>query len=64
MPSHNFLRVVTIFAVTFVLFTAISSPARAEKAKPKSGSRAVELFNAGVKLQNQGQIDEAIAKYT
>jgi tetratricopeptide (TPR) repeat protein len=48
-----------------LLLLPAGRPALAQKAKTSKGTvRAVELFNAGVRLQNQGQFDEAIEKYT
>src|SRR5262249_29297590 len=59
-----FPRLVVLSAIAaFSHFSTLT--ALAQKAKPKSGTnRVTELYNAGVKLQNEGQLDEAIAKYT
>ncbi len=46
-----------------MLLSATAASAQKSKAKT-SGNRATELYNAGVKLQNEGLVDEAIAKYT
>ncbi len=61
-PSLGF----AFFRLSACLLTVmLAGPALAQKPKatPK-GSRSVELFNAGVRLQNEGQVDEAIEKYT
>jgi tetratricopeptide (TPR) repeat protein len=64
MPRRSHRRTASTFFAVIVSLTALTLPAHAEKAKAKGSGRAVELFNAGVKLQNQGQMDEAIEKYT
>lgn len=50
----------------FALSLMSTAAALAQKTKSKGGgaNRVTELYNAGVKLQNEGKTDEAIAKYT
>ncbi len=64
MPNRSLLSRFAILFVALSLSASLTPLAFAQKAKPKTGNKAVELFNAGVKLQNEGDIEGAIAKYT
>src|SRR5215475_1729097 len=63
--SRLLARFAALCAIVIVAhFSCPAALAQKSKGKPNPANKVTELFNAGVKLQNEGQIDEAIAKYT
>jgi len=65
MNTRRLLFRLAVLPAALALAITISASALAQKPKGKSGGdKVTELFNEGVKLQNEGQVDAAIEKYT